>query len=321
MGIYGQDWASYQPAEPSTSGLGFAIIKVTEGLGYVNPRWVSQRNAARDAGLVVGYYHYPHMGNSPEAEADRFLALADPQPGELVVLDWEGYDAANKGVSAAAQLAYKERWLRYVKAQVPHLPVGMYCNTDYWQRVDTTGYYADFLWIATAGRAAGDPGIRADWLIHQYGGDGDIDLDFCHLNSTDELRAWALAFATPEEDIVTPQDIQAIAAAVQQAVVPATAQAVWDHQVPVPRLQDDGTVNYAAQQAAVWPQIWGNVWTARILKAVAAQQAALATLITQLGAAHPGVDTATVVAAVQQAIADAVVHVDVNVQTPSPTNR
>jgi hypothetical protein len=194
MGIYGQDWASYQSATPDTSGLSFVFIKVTEGLNYTNPEWTSQRDDARSAGLVVGYYHYPHMANSVQAEADRFLSVAQPQPGEILVLDWEGYDSANSSVSKADQLAYKEAWLRYVKQKTPNLAVGMYCNFDYWENVDTTGYVADFLWIATAGRAAGDPGIRANWLFHQYS-DSPVDQDYCHLGSTDELRSWALSFA------------------------------------------------------------------------------------------------------------------------------
>jgi GH25 family lysozyme M1 (1,4-beta-N-acetylmuramidase) len=196
MGIYGQDWASYQGAQPNTSGLSFAFTKVSEGLGYTNPRWVAQRDHAKASGLVWGGYHYPHMANSPQAEADYFLSQVAWQPGDLIVLDWEGYDQANQGVSRAAQLAYKEAWLRYVKGRMPHNPVGMYCNADYWTRVDTSGYFADFLWIATAGRVAGDPGIQAPWLFHQYS-DQPVDSDYCHLGSVDELRSWALSFASP----------------------------------------------------------------------------------------------------------------------------
>lgn len=196
MGIYGQDWASYQVAQPATAGISFAIVKVTEGTGYINPKWAQQRDTARAAGLVVGYYHYPHMGASPQVEADRFLSLAQPAPGELVVLDWEGYDPANTGVPHATQLAYKEAWLRYVKGKLPHNPVGMYCNTDYWRNVDTTGYYQDFLWIA-ASAPAGQPGIAAPWLFHQYSESGGVDRDYCHLGSLDELRAWALSFQPP----------------------------------------------------------------------------------------------------------------------------
>ncbi|MFF4403573.1 glycoside hydrolase family 25 protein [Streptomyces sp. NPDC001404] len=191
MGIYGQDWSSYQSATPDTSGLAFAFVKVTEGTGYVNPLWVRQRDHAKAAGLLWGAYHYPHMGNDPHTEADYFLAQVNWQPGDIVVLDWEGYDDANSSVSHSTQLAYKEAWLRYAKNKLPHNRVGMYANDDYWRNIDTTGYYADFLWIATAGRAAGDPGIQADWLFHQYS-DSGVDHDYCHLSSLADLKAWAL---------------------------------------------------------------------------------------------------------------------------------
>ncbi len=206
MGIYGQDWASYQSATPDTNGLSFAFVKVSEGLGYVNPRWVSQRDHAKSDGLVWGAYHYPHMANSATGEADFFLAQVNWQPGDLVVLDWEGYDDANRSVSRADQAAYKEAWLRYVKRRLPHNPVGMYSNLDYWRNVDTTGFYGDFLWIATAGRAAGDPGISADWLFHQYS-DAGVDRDYCRLDSAGQLRAWALSFqpAPPSQEDDMPQ--------------------------------------------------------------------------------------------------------------------
>ncbi|MBX7464981.1 hydrolase [Streptomyces sp. MAG02] len=207
MGVYGQDWASYQSSAPDTNGLDFVFVKVTEGMSYINPEWVAQRDHAKAAGLVWGAYAYPHMGNSPQAEADFFLAQVNWQPGDLIVLDWEGYDAANSAVSRARQAEYKDAWLRYVKGRMPHLRVGMYANTDYWRNVDQTSYYGDFLWIATAGRAAGDPGIQADWLFHQYSEAGGLDRDYCHLDAT-ALRAWALGTQPqPEDDMPTPADV------------------------------------------------------------------------------------------------------------------
>ncbi|MFI9274248.1 GH25 family lysozyme [Kitasatospora sp. NPDC052896] len=202
MGIYGQDWASYQPAQPNTAGLSFAFVKITEGMTYTNPEWQSQRDTARAAGLVVGYYHYPDMTHAPETEADHFLSLAQPPPGEMLCLDWEGYDATNSAVPHATQLAYKEAFLRHLKAAAPHQPVGLYCNLDYWQNIDTTGFFQDFLWIATSGLPAGQPGISAGWLFHQYSSNG-VDQDYCHLGSTAELRSWALGFQPTQTP--TPQ--------------------------------------------------------------------------------------------------------------------
>ncbi len=189
MGTYGQDWASYQDDAPSTEGLDFVFVKVTEGLTYTNPKWVAQRDHAKGAGLVWGAYHYPHMENSVRAEADHFIDQVAWQPGDLVVLDWEGYDDANKHVPHSVQATYKDQWLRYVKSRLPGHQVGLYANLDYWRNVDTSGFYGDFLWIATADRKAGDPGIQADWVFHQYAAAG-VDKDFCKLDSA-ELRAWS----------------------------------------------------------------------------------------------------------------------------------
>lgn len=200
MGIWGQDWASYQSPNPDVSGINFAFIKVTEGLTYVNPHWEAQRAHAHAAGLVVGLYAYPHMANSPQAELQRFLQVAQPVAGELLCLDWEGYDSANQTVSRSRQFAYKEDWLHRAATAAPHNATGMYCNVDYWRNVDTTGFFGDFLWIATADRAAGDPGIQAPWLFHQYSAAG-VDRDFCRLPSTAALKAWAMGFAAPP---VTP---------------------------------------------------------------------------------------------------------------------
>lgn len=193
MGIFGQDWASYQPEQPDTSGLDFAFIKVTEGLTYTNPKWTAQRDHARAAGLVVGYYHYPHMGNDPAAEVRYFTSQAAWGPGDLACLDWEGYDTANIQLSPTDQAAYKDTFLHLLKDALPHNAVGLYCNRDYWLDIDTTSYCQDFLWIATAGRPAGQPGITAQWMFHQYA-DDSVDADYCPLPSREALQSWALSF-------------------------------------------------------------------------------------------------------------------------------
>ncbi|MGT2532726.1 glycoside hydrolase family 25 protein [Streptomyces nojiriensis] len=304
MGIYGQDWASYQSDEPSLAGLDFVFTKITEGLGYTNPKWVRQRDHAKRHGLVWGAYHYPHMGNDHENEADFFLGQVAWQPGDILVLDWEGYDDANAGVSKARQRAYKEDWLRYVKARMPGHRVGMYCNADYWKNIDTTGYCGDFLWIATAGRNAGDPGIKASWLFHQYD-DNPIDQDYCPLPGREELRAWAHGpLRSPEDDMpLSQEDLDAV------------ATAVWRH------TETNAATGRPVDMGAVmaWMDKMHNDQTDAVAQKLAATQAAVTALAAQLGQQH-GVDTETVVSAVRQAIADAVINVDIHVTgTPAPT--
>ncbi|MFD8805552.1 glycoside hydrolase family 25 protein [Streptomyces sp. NPDC059597] len=292
--IHGIDVSAYQPETYSTAGLDFVIVKATEGLSYTNPRLAAQTQRARDAGLVVGFYHYPHMVNSPQAEADYFLAHAPIRPGDVIVFDWEGYDTANKGVPRARQVAYRDAWLAYVKGKLPGHRVGMYCNTDYWLNVDTSSNCGDFLWIATAGAPAGQPGIKANWLIHQYSTTGGIDHDVADFPDRAALSAWA--HMTEEDPMagITKQDIFDAVWKTDQITAPADAADLKTNPTWQPQSYLKG-IDQRLQQ---------------LLKQEAAQTAALTALAKLIGT---GVDTAAVVAAVQKAIADAVVSVDVHV--------
>lgn len=199
--IEGQDWSRYQSQHPNVTGLDFAFVKITEGLSYVNSYWVAQRDWAKSHGLVWGGYHYPHMANDPKAEADYFLSQVKWQPGDVIVLDWEGYDAANRGVSNARKLAYRDAWLKYVKGKMPGHRVIMYCNKDYWLNLDKTSNDGDGLWIATAGLPAGQPGIKAPWVLHQYSTAGNIDHDVANFPSRAAMAAWARGDSTPTQEV------------------------------------------------------------------------------------------------------------------------
>lgn len=201
MGIYGQDWSSYQGVNRSADGLAFVFLKVTEGLTYENPVWKQQYKEVISAGAVAGFYHYPHMHNNPDAEVNYFLSKVKPKTGEMVVLDWEGYDANNRNISPSEQLAYKEEYIRYMRSKCPDNPVGLYCNTDYWLRIDRASHAGDFLWIATANKPAGHPGIDYAWKFHQYSASG-VDKDYGNFSDKSVLRAWVNGFSsthTPTE--------------------------------------------------------------------------------------------------------------------------
>jgi hypothetical protein len=180
-GTEGQDWASYQALEPSVAGLGFVIIKATEGTGYVNPRYHSQVATARRGHLVPGHYHFAKSTPDMKAQADYFLAHIDLKPGEVIAFDWEA-----SGVSCAD----KDAWIRYVKSKCPGHRVILYCNIDYWKNHDTTGYAGDGLWIADPNHPKGSPNVKAPWLFHQYSEAGGIDRDWTPM-SLDQLRSWA----------------------------------------------------------------------------------------------------------------------------------
>jgi hypothetical protein len=197
--LKGIDVSSYQDTSYSTGGLSFVGIKVTEGLTYVNPKWVGQRATARAAGLVTIFYHYPHVANSPAAEADHFLSQINLTAGDVLCLDWEWY-----GQTVTNQQArdYKTAWLAYVKAKVPGHRVIVYVDRTNWLTVDTDSNCGDGLWIADY-VTAGHPRVQHPWIFHQYSS-SPVDQDVANFATVADLKAWA-GGTTPTPHPAIPQ--------------------------------------------------------------------------------------------------------------------
>ena len=99
--MQGVDVSSWQPIDISRMvEADFAIVKVTQGTGYVNPNWQGQSSGALDTGKKLGLYHYAG-GGDPTAEADYFLSNAGGYVGRaLLALDWEAKQNAAWGNGA-----------------------------------------------------------------------------------------------------------------------------------------------------------------------------------------------------------------------------
>lgn len=116
----GIDVSSYQPKNiTSLVDYDFAIIKATEGTGYVSPNCDAQYQAAVKRGKLVGVYHFASGGDA-RAEAEFFVKNIKGYLGQAVlVLDWEA-NAIPKGA------AWVQAFVRRVKelTQVPPIIYG-----------------------------------------------------------------------------------------------------------------------------------------------------------------------------------------------------
>ncbi|GGW74224.1 hydrolase [Streptomyces lucensis JCM 4490] len=181
--LHGIDVSAFQSSSYDTDGLSFVFIKATEGRSYVNPRLTAQTKTGRDAGLVVGFYHFLWPGNLT-AQAEYFLRHAPDRPGDILAVDWE-----TTGDGTRASNAEKDRFIRKLKELRPHNRVVLYCNRSFWLTVDTTSYAGDGLWIADYVRA-GHPRIKAKWRFHQYSSEPH-DKDVAAFADKAVLRKWA----------------------------------------------------------------------------------------------------------------------------------
>ncbi|WP_329129719.1 GH25 family lysozyme [Streptomyces sp. NBC_01476] len=181
MTVNGIDVASYQDTAYATSGLGFVIVKATEGTSYVNPKHAAQIATGRQHGLVIGHYHFARPG-SVSAQVSYFLQHAAPKAGDILAFDWEDTGVPDED---------KDAWIKQAQKAAPGHRVLLYCNRDFWLNRDHTSFAGDGLWIADPGAPAGKPRVEHAWLIHQYSEAGGIDHDVADFAGKAAMQTWA----------------------------------------------------------------------------------------------------------------------------------
>jgi len=72
----------------AATGIAAVIHKATQGTGFVDPAFSTNRGKARTAKLLFGSYHFG-IGASGATQAEFFLRTVGPRPGELLALDFE----------------------------------------------------------------------------------------------------------------------------------------------------------------------------------------------------------------------------------------
>ena len=116
---YGIDVASYQPTDLAAchkAGASFAIVKLTEGMNYVNPKATKQVASSRANHMYTHAYHFAHFGYSvsqAKKEAAYFIREAKKQKisqKRMLWLDWEAGSGnvvtGAKGANTTAILAF-----------------------------------------------------------------------------------------------------------------------------------------------------------------------------------------------------------------------
>lgn len=105
---YGVDVASYQSTSVNYTGAKFALVKLTQGTDYLNPKAVAQIKSAKANGLLVGGYFYANHSNSvSRARSEAKYAVAKAKAlgipeGSYLADDFEqgSGNSVNGGVQA-----------------------------------------------------------------------------------------------------------------------------------------------------------------------------------------------------------------------------
>ncbi|HKN80592.1 MAG TPA: GH25 family lysozyme, partial [Actinomycetota bacterium] len=203
----------------AASGTRFAFAKATEGRSFVDAMYATNKAGAALSGVVFGAYHFARpdsTANDAVIEADHFVDVAQPQPGDLIpVLDIE-----RTGDLSQAQLTqWILAWLGRVSERIGVRPM-VYTSPHGWatRTGDTTavvdaGY--TLLWVAHWGVTSPTvPGANwggNGWTFWQYGNcgaipgiDGCVDVDWYETGSFDPVTIPALDDVPPSASFALP---------------------------------------------------------------------------------------------------------------------
>jgi len=146
-GVQGFDVSHWQRGvifgEAKESGRKFAIIKATEGVGYVDPWFERNFDAAREAGVIRGAYHFARVSKSQrmtisedaKQEADHFCKTVldagfdDNDLPPTLDIEW---DKRAKGVKSREIITWCKVFLARVEELTGRIPI-VYTGKNYWR--------------------------------------------------------------------------------------------------------------------------------------------------------------------------------------------
>lgn len=153
---YGVDVSNYQGTDLSPyarQGAKFAIVKLTEGTGYINPNAAGQIASAKANDMLAMGYVFAHSGgNTAEAKQEAEYGLAEAQRAGLPKGSYIAYDyEVGASGSVPANTAAIETFMQTV-LQAGYLPLLYSGNAYLHAHVNVTKITNDYkssLWVAS----------------------------------------------------------------------------------------------------------------------------------------------------------------------------
>lgn len=181
-------------AAKATSRIAFAYVKLTEGVGYVDPKVDAHIGAIRRGDVVPGVYHFARPDtNTGGQDADHFCEqlMRRGAAGAGWLPPCLDLEERSPGSLARVKLVpWVSEWIATVRRRTRRRQLMLYASTSFLRdRLGGLSWLDDdvLVWVAHYGRKAGQPGFRdARTVMHQYTQSGrvagysrDIDRDVC----------------------------------------------------------------------------------------------------------------------------------------------
>ena len=167
----GVDVSNYQSSDLSgfaRRGAKYAIVKITEGTGYVNPIAGAQISSAARNGMQVQLYHFAHIGgNSNEAIAEANFAISKARQfgvpaGSYLACDYETDATGNVNANTNAVITFMNQVA--AAGYKPILYSGAYYMKAHLNLNAITSRFGNCLWVASYPTTAAVNGPDFDYF-------------------------------------------------------------------------------------------------------------------------------------------------------------
>jgi GH25 family lysozyme M1 (1,4-beta-N-acetylmuramidase) len=146
------DWS-----QVANAGKKFAFVLASDGENFQNSQYQTQSSGAKDAGLLVGAYHFGRPSGDPIAQADHLLQTANyTNDGKTLppVLDLEPNTKGDKcyGKDPGQLADWTKQFTDHVKQATGRDPI-IYSSTGYWSScmAGNDQFKQNPLWLASYG--------------------------------------------------------------------------------------------------------------------------------------------------------------------------
>lgn len=254
--LKGVDLSHWQSDFEAFNSVDFAIIKATEGVGYVDPACDKLYQKAKKAGKLLGVYHFarPDLNNSAIAEADWFIKNIQGYLREaILVLDWESGYLGNVAWAKAFLDRVQEKTGIKALLYASRSPI----NSFNWSSVANADYG---LWVADYGANTGSEGNKPNvkwwpfYILWQYtsrgrvaGYGGNVDLN----NFYGDAEVWR-KYATSSKTAPKPADPEPTPAKkTNEQIADEVIEGKWDNGEARKKKLTDAGYDYQAVQDIV----------------------------------------------------------------------
>lgn len=190
------DWGAVR-----ASGYRFALLKATDGLTFIDPKFESNWKGARNNDMVCGAYHFLRVGQSGGEQAAHFTSVVNTSKARWCVVDVEEMDENVdsevvlkntlefldnfRDMVAREALVYTAGWYwNPLARQEPQLAASVSGRTQLW--------VANYVPSTAIASVAWCPTGWNDWTLWQFSSEGKV----AGVKGNCDLNLYA---GTPEE--------------------------------------------------------------------------------------------------------------------------